>query len=75
VSNPESRSKLLPLGFSMMIIGVVFPRALSFFAEGLEPGRLQRIVTAASGVLLACFLVGLVLGIIGFIKNRRALKS
>ncbi len=68
------RSRLVPLGFALMILGVAFPRALSSAMEGLEPGLLRSAVSVVIQLLYVGFLVGLVAAIVGIVRNRRLLK-
>lgn len=68
------RSRLVPLGFALMILGVAFPRALSAAMNGLEPGLLRSALTVVIRLLYVGFLVGLVAAIIGIVRNRRLFK-
>ena len=73
---PRSRrSRLLPLGFVLMVVGITFPRALSMVARGLEPGPLRAGVNWLSGLLYAGVLVGLVAAVVGIRRNRRWYRS
>lgn len=70
----RGRSRLVPLGFALMIAGIAFPRALQAVVAGLEPGTLRQVATAASMILYGGFLTGLVLAVAGILRNRRALR-
>ena len=74
-SEGRQRSKLVPLGFALMIVGIVFPRALQSLASGLGPGPASRTVGIIANGLILCFLVGLGAAIVGLIRNRRMMKS
>jgi hypothetical protein len=73
-SEKGSRSKLLPLGFALMIMGIAFPGAITGLTEGLDPGAPRTILEVLVRVLYAGFLIGLGVAILGILKNRRALK-
>lgn len=68
------RSKLLPLGVALMIAGMAFSRGLAALAQDLNEGTYRRIVLILADALSLCIILGLVLGIAGFVRNRRAMK-
>jgi hypothetical protein len=72
---PESKSKLVPLGFALMIAGMALPRALSTMLDGMGPGALREAVYVAMGLLYLGFIVGLAVAIIGMIRNRRLFRG
>lgn len=69
---PRSRrSRLVPLGFALMLAGISLPQALSQLTEGLEPGRLRDAVSWLGALLYAGVFVGLVAAAVGLRRNRR----
>jgi len=67
----KSRSRLVPVGFVLMVVGITFPRALSTAASNMQPGAGRSAVVALMMLLLAGFLVGLVAATVGILRNRR----
>jgi hypothetical protein len=67
----KSRSRLVPVGFVLMVVGITFPRALSTVASNLQPGTGRSAVVALMMLLIAGFLVGLVAATVGILRNRR----
>ena len=68
------RSKLLPLGFALMILGMAFSRGLATFGQGLNDATYRGIVMILTDLMRLCFFLGLVFGILGFLRNRRATR-
>ena len=71
----RARSRLVPLGFVLMVVGVAFPRALSSVVTGLPPGPGRSAVVALIVVLVVGFLAGLVMAVVGIVRNRRTYRS
>jgi hypothetical protein len=71
----QRRSRLVPLGFVLMVVGVAFPRALSTVVRGMEPGAGRSAVTGLIVLLFAGFLAGLVMAVMGILRNRRMYRS
>lgn len=67
----KSRSRLVPVGFVLMVVGMTFPRALSTVAKNMEPGPVRSGIVALMILLLVGFLVGLVAAVVGILRNRR----
>ena len=74
-SEQQQRSKLLPLGFAMMIVGIAFPRAIQSLAAGLGPGTAGRALGVIASGLVLIFVVGIVVAIVGIVRNRRIMKE
>lgn len=54
-----------------MVVGIVFPRALSTVASNMDPGPARNAVVALMFVVFAGFPVGLVAAVVGVLRNRR----
>lgn len=67
----KSKSRLVPVGFVLMVVGITFPRALSTVASNMSPGVGHSAVVALMVLLIAGFLVGLVVAVVGLLRNRR----
>lgn len=67
----KSKSRLVPVGFVLMVVGITFPRALSTVASNMNPGPGRSAVVALMVLLIAGFLVGLVAAVMGVLRNRR----
>ena len=67
----KSRSRLVPVGFVLMVVGITFPRALSTVASNMKPGPGRSAVVALIAMLFTGFLVGLVAATVGILRNRR----
>jgi hypothetical protein len=67
----RASSKLVPLGFALMIVGIAFPRGLTPLAGNLEPGLSRQLVLWLIGLLYVGFVFGLVAAVVGLLRNRR----
>jgi len=67
----KTRSRLVPVGFVLMVVGMTFPRALSTVVKNMEPGPVRSGIEALMILLLVGFLVGLVAAVVGILRNRR----
>ncbi len=67
----KSKSRLVPVGFVLIVVGITFPRALSTVASNMSPGPGRSAVMALMILLIAGLLVGLVAAVTGLLRNRR----
>jgi hypothetical protein len=58
-----------------MLVGVAFPRALGGVARRLDPGLGRTAVVGLIILLLAGFVAGLVMAVVGIRRNRRTYRS
>ena len=73
----RQKSKLLPIGVVFILIGLILPFVTYKLAWSLEfeGESTMAILLIVAGVLALLLPVGIILAIVGFIKNRKAARE
>jgi hypothetical protein len=70
--SPTAKSKLLPTGILLMVVGLLGRAPLVKAALAIEPGTLRRVLLlVATDGLILCFFAGVTFALLGWLRNRR----
>jgi len=68
-----AKSKLLPIGILLMVVGLLGRPSLIKAASAMHPGPLQRVLLLiATDGLILFFFAGVTCALLGWLRNRRA---
>jgi hypothetical protein len=66
------KSKLLPTGILLMVVGLLGRQPLAKAALAIQPGGFQRVLLlVATDGLILCLFAGVICALLGWLRNRR----
>jgi len=69
------KSKFLPAGIVLLILGLFLPMPITNMAQSMNVGTLRSLLFISTDLFRLCVFVGLIFLVIGLLRNRETKKQ
>jgi hypothetical protein len=74
-SEKGKKSKLVPVGILLILLGLLLPRLIANMAQVMTDSAVKSLLFILTDTFRLCFFIGLICSIIGGLRNRKIKKQ